>query len=313
VDLQRPFRHADALTCGALARHHLTDGTYRLLFPGVSVSADMTVTMAMLAAGAALLHPGAVVGGLAAAAVWDVDVAPPDRTVDLLVGRSVRRSVPGVRLQRVLVPEAEIAVVGGVRVTSPARTAFDLSRQLPRGEAVPVLDALFRATDEDPAVVRALVGGHVGERGVTQVEPVLAWADPRSPSPGASRLRVGLLARGMAVPLVAQRLLDGEGRLVAELALAWPGVRLGLAHTAGVRAAAAAVGWEVLEVRADIAELWGTRTRPAPLDGLVTLLRRAADRWDPTPRFGGRNPGRLPRPPGPDGECDGGLSRLVPV
>jgi hypothetical protein len=117
----------------------------------------------------------------------------------------------------------------------------------------------------------------------------------------------------MAVPLVAQRLLDREGRLVGELALAWPGVRLGLAHTAGVRAAAAAVGWEVLEVRADVAELWGTRRRPAPLDGLVRLLRRAADRWDPTPRVGGRNPERLPRPPGPDGECDGGLSRLVPA
>jgi hypothetical protein len=124
---------------------------------------------------------------------------------------------------------------------------------------------------------------------------------------------VGLLARGLEVPLVAQRLLDGEGRLVAELSLAWPGVRLGIAHRAGVRAAAAAVGWEVLEVQEDVAEQWGLRKSPAPLDGLAARLERTADRWDPPPRVGGRRAGRMPRPPLPDGECDGGLSRLVPA
>ena len=175
------------------------------------------------------------------------------------------------------------------------------------------MDALLRATGTDPDAVRVVAEVHAGERGATGVEAVLAWVDPRSPGPGASRLRVGLLARAVEVPLVAQRLLDREGRLVAELALAWPGVRVGLAHTAGARAAAATVGWEVFEVRSDVAEQWGSRTRPAPLDGVVRLLRQAADRWDPAPRVGGRNPAKLPRPPGPDGECDGGLSRLVPV
>jgi hypothetical protein len=313
MDLERPFRNAAAVASGALTRHDLVDGTFRPLFPGVSIRADRTVTTALRAAGAALLHPGAVVGGLAAAALWDVDVAPPDTTVDLFVGRSVWRPVPGVRVQRVVLPEAEIAVVDAVRVTSPARTALDLARRFPRGEAVVVLDALLRATDTAAGTVRAVVEGHEGERGVADARAVLAWVDPRSPGPAASRLRVGLLARGVAVPLVAQRLLDGEGRPVAELALAWPAVRVGLAHVAGVRGPAAAVGWEVFEVRADVAEQWGTRTRPAPLDVVVRQLERAGDRWDPVPRVGGRNPARLPRPPGPDGECDGGLSRLVPV
>jgi hypothetical protein len=124
---------------------------------------------------------------------------------------------------------------------------------------------------------------------------------------------VGLLARGLEVPVVAQRLLDGEGRPVAELSLAWPGVRLGIAHRAGARASAAAVGWEVLEVREDVGEQWGLRKSPAPLDGLARRLERAADRWNPPPRVGGLWAGRIPPPPGPDGECDGGLSRLVPA
>jgi hypothetical protein len=313
VDLHRPFRHDEAIARGVLARHQLTDGSFKPLFPGVSVREGTTITAALRATGAALAYPGAVVAGLAAGALWDVDIAPGDTTVDLLVGAAGRRSRPGVRLHRIDVAPDEVATRGGVRVTTPARTAVDLARWLPRDQAVVVLDALLRASDTDLAAVRAVVEGHDGERGVAGGETVLAWVDPRSPTPGASRLRVGLLARGVEVPRVAQRLLDGEGRFVAELALAWPGVRLGLAHTAGARTAAAAVGWDVLEVRADVAEQWGTRTRPALLDVLVRQLRQAAERWDPVPRIGGRSPGKLPRPPGPDGECDGGLSRLVPA
>jgi hypothetical protein len=313
MDFDRPFRNADALECGALARHQLTDGTHRPLFAGVSVRADRTVTMAMRAAGAALLRRGAVVGGLAAAAVHGVDVAPFDTAVDLFVGRAVWRAVPGVRLHRVVLPAAETTVLGRVAVATAARTAFDLARETPRGEAVVVLDALLGATGTGVGDVRDVAERHPGERGVAAVEAVLAWVDPRSPSPRASRLRVGLLARGMGVPLVGQRLQDGEGRPVAELSLAWPDVRLGIAHRAGARATAAALGWEVLEVPEDVGEQWGLRKAPAPLDGLAKRLEQAADRWDPPPRVGGRWAGRIPPPPGPDGECDGGLSRLVPA
>ncbi len=288
VFTRRPFRHADAIASRALTRHHIGNGEYVPLFPGVSVAAGAFVTMAPRAAGAVLARPRGVVAGLAAAAVWGLDVAPADVTVDLLVDERGVRSCPGVRLRRGRLRDGETTVVDGTRVTTPARTALDLARWLPQGEAVVVVDALLRATGTDLAAVRAAAADHAGERDVGRADEALAWVDPRSPSPRGSRLRVGLLARGLEVPLVAQRLLDGEGRRVAELALAWPGVRLGAAHRPGVRDAAAVVGWEVLEVREDVAELWGTRTAPAPVDILATELRRAADRWDPAPRVGGR-------------------------
>ncbi|NMO91399.1 hypothetical protein [Actinomycetospora sp. TBRC 11914] len=234
-------------------------------------------------------------------------------TVDLLVDEGGVRACPGVRLRRAGLRDGETAVVDRTRVTTPARTALDLARWLPRGEAVVVVDALLRVTGTELDAVRAVADAHAGERDVRRAAEALAWVDPRSPTARVSRVRVGLLARGLETPLVAQRLLDGDGRPVAELALAWPGVRTGVAHQQGVRGAAAALGWEVLEVRADVAEVWGTRNAPAPIDVLARELRRAADRWHPAPRLGGRNPARLPRPPGPDGECDGGLSRLVPA
>jgi hypothetical protein len=313
VDLRRPFRHADAIANGALTRHHVVDGSFRPLFTGVSVRIEVTVTLALRAAGAVLAYPGAVVAGRAAAAMWDVDTASADTTVDLMIGPSELRARPGVRLHRSWPSEDEVAVVDGLRVTSPARTAFDLARELGREDAIVVLDALLCATGIDRVAVQAVADRRRCERGVSAVGPVLEWVDARSPSPRASRLRVGLLARGLAVPVIGQRLLDGEGRLVANLALAWPDVRTGLAHEYGARGAAGRVGWEVLEMRDDVAEEWGTRTRPAPVDGLARLLLRAADRWDPPPRLGGRRPGKLPAPPGPGGDCDGGLSRLVPA
>ncbi|MDT7744177.1 MAG: hypothetical protein QOE59_3255, partial [Actinomycetota bacterium] len=233
-------------------------------------------------------------------------------TVDMLIGAAGRRSRPGVRLHRIDVAPDEVATMGGVRVTTPARTALDLARWLPSAEAVVVLDALCRRTSLGVAAVRALADRHAGERGVAQVEQALRWVDPRSPSPTASRLRVGLLARGVDVPLVAQ-VLEGQEQLIAELALAWPVVRVGIAHTSGVRRAAAVAGWEVLEVGEDAAQEWGSCRRAAPIDELAAWVLRVAGRWDPPPRIGGPSPGRLPRPPGPDGECDGGLSRLVPA
>lgn len=236
MDLRRPFRHVDAIACGALTRHHLVDGSYQPLFPGVSVDARTPVTMAIRAAGALLARPRGTVAGSAAAALWDVDTAPVETTVDLLVDAGGVRSCPGVRVRRAGLRDDEVAVLDGLRVTTPVRTALDLARWLPVGQAVVVVDAFCRRSSVDVDAVRALVEVHGGE---------------------------------------------------------------------------AEVGWEVLEVHEDVAEQWGTRTRPAPLDVLVGQLRRAADRWDPVPRVGGRSPGKMPRPPGPDGECDGGLSRLV--
>jgi hypothetical protein len=300
VDTSRPFRHSDAISSGALTRHHLVDGRWTPLFRGISVDRDVVVTMAVRAAAAVLLVPGAVVLGRAAAAVWGVPDEPLDVTVELAVGGNGRRSTPGVRLHRCELGPDEVTERRGVRVTTPARTAFDLARRLPRGEAVVVLDALARRTGLDADDVRAVAAAHPGERDVEAVEPVLAWVDARSPDAERSRRRVRLLARGLPVPVVEPQLVDGQDVLVARLGLAWPEARTGLATTRGAREPAAAIGWDV--IRPD---------EGATADEIVRWVRRSIDRWDPPPRLGMPRPLRLPLPPEPDGRCDGGLSRLV--
>ncbi|MCD2186814.1 hypothetical protein [Actinomycetospora soli] len=301
MDTSRPFRHADLIASGAFTRHHVVDGRFTSLFPGVSVGRDTVVTMAVRAAGAALLHPRAVVLGTAAAALWGSPDDPLDVTVDLAVGPGGRRSCPGVRLHRLDLPPEELTEHrGGLRSSTPARAAYDLARWLPRGEAVVALDALTRRTGLAPDDVRAVAAAHRGDREVRAVEPVLAWVDPRSPDDEASRRRVRLLARGLPVPVVEQRLLDTDGGLVARLALAWPEARVGLGGDRDGWARARAIGWEVIRPGARVAA-----------DDVVRWVSRAYERWDPEPRLGMPRPLRLPPPPEPDGTCDGGLSRLV--
>ena len=301
MDLHQPFRHTDVVESGAFTRHHLVDGRFHPLFPGVSVDRGALTTMALRAAGALLLHPGAVVMGHAAAGLWRSEFDPCDVVVDLAVGAGGRRAVPGLRLHRLDLPGDEVAVHrSGSRSTTPARTAFDLARWSSLGEAVVAIDALAAATGLGVGEVRAIVAAHPGDREVRAVEPVLAWVDARSRDEAQSRRRVRLLARGLPVPRVDQRLLDTAGDRVADLALAWPEARTGLTAQPRTARRAREIGWEVLEI--DVA---------APVDGVATWLRRSLERWDPVPRLGTPRPLRLPPPPEGDGTCDGGLSRLA--
>ncbi|MCD2198034.1 hypothetical protein LQ327_32150 [Actinomycetospora endophytica] len=280
------------------------DGTTRPLFPGVSVAREVPVTMAVRAAGAALLHPGGMVAGVAAAALFGADLGPLDVTVDLDVAVTGVRARPGLRLRRRQLPTEEVTLVDGVRVTTPARTAYDLARWLPRGDAVVLLDVLCARTDLTLDNVRAVATAHRGDRDARLVAGVLDWADPRSSSARDSRLRVALRARGLPRPEVDQRLLDRDRREVARLSLAWPERRTAVSGQPSAAAAAEAVGWEVLEIH---------RVLDAVLDSLACRLLRSLERWHPPPWLHGPLIGKQPRPPGPDGECDGGLSRLVPA
>ena len=301
MDLRQPFRHADLIRSGAFTRHHLVDGRFHRLFPGVSVDRAVDATMAVRAVGAVLVHPDAVVMGHAAAGLWHAELDPDDVTVDLAVSPGGRRTAPGLRLHRVDLPDDEVARARpGVQCTTPARTAFDLARWLPLGEAVVAIDALAGKTGLALDDVRTIAAAHPGGRDVLAVEPVLAWVDPRSRGAAQSRRRVRLLVRGVPVPRVEQRLLDADDARVADLPLAWPEARTGLTAQPGTARRAREIGWQLLETGVG-----------APVDGVVTWLRRSLERWDPPPRLGTPDAPRLPPSPEGDGTCDGGLSRLV--
>lgn len=131
------------------------------------------------------------------------------------------------------VPDDHIVDIGGLRVTSPMRTALDLARGMPLAEGLIPLDAALRhaiieATSasglpDDIAVesvshqlaarrkAQDILGAMRHLHGARHARQALSLASPLSESPAESASRGHLLLAGI-VPLGLQvRVLDGDG------------------------------------------------------------------------------------------------------
>lgn len=121
---------------------------------------------------------------------------------------------------------------GGVPVvTTPLRTAWDLTRRLDLVESVVAVDALARRHNRyrpgfDPAELIRLRSERPGARGCRSLDRVVALADPRAESPMETRLRLLLVLAGLPGPHVQYRLDDVRVRFD----LAYPEVKLAIEY-----------------------------------------------------------------------------------
>ena len=108
----------------------------------------------------------------------------------------------------------EIAVVGGMRVTTPARTALDLACRYPVNGAVAMIDALARATRLKVADVELLAERYKGRRGIRRAHSALALVDGGAESPRETWLRLLLVRAGCPPPQTQIAVYDeyGAGR-----------------------------------------------------------------------------------------------------
>ncbi|HET9657957.1 MAG TPA: hypothetical protein VFP72_21575 [Kineosporiaceae bacterium] len=112
------------------------------------------------------------------AAVWlETGGSAPD-PVDVYVAvHGGRRNCPGLRIHEIRVDPRDVELIGGLRVTGPARTAADLCRTRPADQALDHLDRLCAETGLTPAAVSAVLGRlprHPGVAGAREV--VGRWA-----------------------------------------------------------------------------------------------------------------------------------------
>ena len=158
-----------------------------------------------------------IVAGRAAAALhgakWLDDVTPIE-----IVG-PFNHPPPGIIVRRERIGVEDLVDLGGLRVTNPARTAFDLARHLPRGVAVAHLDALSAATGLTAAQVTPLIDRHKGTRRVRQCQTALSLMDGGAQSPKESWLRLVLIDAGLPRPVTQIRVTDGQ--FVAYLDMGW--------------------------------------------------------------------------------------------
>lgn len=162
----------------------------------------------------------AVIAGAAASvlhgAQW-VDAVTPIE----LVTKSVRPQ-RGLIVRNETLGADEVSTVRRLPVTGVVRTAFDLGRHLPRGQALARLDALMRATPFSFEDVSVLAKRHRGARGLRQLREVLPLVDGGAASPKESWLRMLLIDAGLPKPTTQIPVHQGW-RLIGVLDMGWDG------------------------------------------------------------------------------------------
>ena len=272
------------------AQRALADGDWQRVLRGTYVPGDVALDLHVRCAAAQRLLPDhARVADRCLLWLLGVDVLPPGPPVlEVVVPRGAvvprRRDVHS-RIADV--PSGDVVRLGpqGVRGLRPARAVADLLRLLPLAEAVVVADAVQHSRLCDVvALAEELETSATGLRGVVQARRALDLSDPRAESPPESRLRFALCEVGL-VPVPQFVVLDADGRFVARVDLALPGLRLAIEHDGKAvhdraeafvadrrrQNALVAAGWTVLRFTA--ADL---RRGAAPAVAQVLALVRAA-------------------------------------
>lgn len=264
VLLSGPFRGSEVCRAGLLTRDQLRNRRWRRLLTDVYVSADLPDTPELrLRAVRLAAPPGAVASGATAAWLYGADVRWPDEPLEITLPRGTAfRPRPGLSVRRAeLLPE-DVTEHRGLLVTTPIRTGLDLARL--RGpvrdvtEAVVAVDALTRLDLFTPDDLAEYAGrkGFFRWRGIQRALTVAEHADPRSESPGESRLRMRIVRGGLPRPEAQYRLFDPHGRHVARLDLAYPDRRVGVEYDGEVhrdrwradaarRNAVQSLGWDL--------------------------------------------------------------------
>ena len=203
-----------AVAAGLVTPDQLRGPRFTRLLQGIFVRADAEVDFVVRCRAAALLGDGrGVLAGWAAAELLGAACAPSDAPVELLLPGG-GRSRPGLVIGDEAVPPAEVTWAGATRVTTPARTGFDLGRRIPLVHAIMGVDALRYACELDPDAVRAVARRRLGARGIRQLPEVLRRSTHLAQSPMESRVRVAIENAGLPLPILQYRV----GRYILDMA-----------------------------------------------------------------------------------------------
>jgi hypothetical protein len=179
----------------------------------------------------------------------------------------------------------EITEVGGVPVTSPARTAFDLGRRPGLVAAVIAIDSVARATGLTAEYVHPLIGAHRGARGIKQLRRVLPLIDAGAESPQETRTRLAIVGAGLPKPTTQIVVHDDWGAVLARIDIGWEQWRVGVEYDGAQHwtdprirtkdidrgAELERRGWRIIRVSADL-----LRNRPDVLVGRIREALRVA-------------------------------------
>lgn len=153
------------------------------------------------------------------APLWQIDLE--DVHVTRLDERAGRREA-GVAQHRGRLEAEDVRARDGICVTSPARTAVDITAVLGLEHSLPILDWLLAQRLADRAAMRTCAKRRRHDAGTLGTLIAIALADGRAESVAESRLRYLCWKFGLPKPEVNHEVRDRRGRVVARVDLAWP-------------------------------------------------------------------------------------------
>ncbi|WP_010540835.1 hypothetical protein [Dietzia alimentaria] len=150
----------------------------------------------------------------------------------------------------------------GMRMTTPARTAIDLARQVtPDVRAIAVMDSMCRTGHADPDAIAETAFAMAGKPGVRRVLELLPQVDPKAESPKETELRLQMKGAGLPRFESQVEVFDEFGTLVSRLDLGNRQWKVGLQydgdghlkrdrrdHDSLTMMRLASLGWEVKRV-----------------------------------------------------------------
>lgn len=205
--MQKVFIGSAALAAGRLTRARLR-WNYRALFPDVYIDKLVVPSIHVKTLGAWLWSGRrCVIAGRAAAALHGALWIDHNTPVEMIF--KCGRPPKGIVVRNERIDADEITEIGGLLVTTPQRTAFDLARHSPRDSAVPVLDSLARATAVRADEALLLEQRHTKARGLPRARIALPLMDGGAESPQETRVRLILIDDGLPAPRTQIRVTDG--------------------------------------------------------------------------------------------------------
>ena len=230
--LTSPFTAPDAESAGltrSRLRAMVKARTVRRVLTGVYAWADDPDSIELRCRAARLVAPDhVIVCDRTAAWIWGVDAFAyhelevlPRLETRALRGKNRLQREGCIRGARDLATE-DIVVMGGLLVTSPARTALDLACMLSLRDTVAVVDAFMRDHRVTRLELESMLRRFRGRRGVIRARVVVALGDGRSESPGESWTRVAMVHDGELPMPELQWWVEVDGVPTYRLDMAYP-------------------------------------------------------------------------------------------
>ena len=168
----------------------------------------------------------AAFSGHTAAWIHGLDFMPCE-PIEVTIPRDLTvRTRAGAKLRRALLPDTDVIIRRGYRVTTPLRTACDLGSCRDVVEATVAVDMALHAGVINMESLAGHVACNPGAKGIKRLRRAVSLAEPRSASPMETRLRLELIMARLPRPEVQVDLSDVAGKFLGRADLYYPDVRL---------------------------------------------------------------------------------------